>query len=183
MTALSSTAKTPGSPNPDTGLETIAFHLDYVAAKLTAISEGYVEEVHGDLAHDLHSAWDAVCLARVALRKVCAAQAFPGLPQGTDFAALLDEFTARWDRANEPIGWLRAEKTSWAAAEWAAARARYEAAIGEVVRPVPVDPEERLTRLRETEAELDRACTALRSDEPEPTPAVPEQRRRRRASA
>ena len=165
MTSTTSpSAPTASGPPPQvsTPLAVIAFELDYLAAKLTSICEEHGEQLDDELAHELHSAWDSVHVARTALSSApCAAGAGAGAwPDGV-CPVDIDQFTARWDRANEPIGQLISDKPAWAVAEWAAARARYELAFVDAMRPVPADRAARSNRLREAEAELDRACEAL----------------------
>ena len=174
----SSIPATPLPPQqPDSPFDVIAFQLDYVATKLTTIHEEYDEELDEDLAHDLHSAWDAVQQARAALRGP--AVTGPAAPEpSTEAGCAVDfeDYAARWDRANEPISRLFPDRAARLVAEWASARTRYELTFIETVRPAPVDAEYRLARLREAEVELDRTCAALTVSQPAPVvvPAKPQ---------
>lgn len=160
------------SQQPDSPFGAIAFQLDYLSAKLTSIREEYGEDLHADLAHDLHSAWDAVHVAQAALSSVPAETATPGEPWPDGTCAVdVEEYFARWDRANEPISELLRDKSARAIAEWAAARARYEQVFVEAVRPAPANRTARAARLREAEAELDRACETLRDARAAPAQA------------
>jgi hypothetical protein len=170
-TADPSVPATPLRPQqPDSPFDAIAFQLDYIAAKLNSIHDEYGEALDEDLAHDLHSTWDAVQQARAALRGP--AVTGPTVPEAgciVDF----DDYAARWDRANEPISRSFPDRPARRVAEWASARTRYELAFIETVRPAPVDAEYRLARLRKAEVELDRTCAALTVSQPD-TVAVPE---------
>ena len=152
--ALTSPVRSPSSA--------IAFELDYFAAKLTSIREEFGDQLDDGLAHELHSLWDSVRVAQAALTT---APAVVGLgtgvwPDGT-CTVDIDEFSTRWDRANEPISDLMGDKAMWAVAEWAAARARYELAFVDAMRPAPASRAERSARLSEAEAKLERACEAV----------------------
>ena len=167
MTSLQGTypaAPSVPSARAETAVDALVFHLDYLDAKLTAIGEDFAEDISAEHAHELHSAWDEVQQARVTLGRLRARPAID--PPSAPCAPVVDfeEFTARWDRANEPIGELFSDNTARAIAEWAAARARYELVFVEVVRPVPMNSTGRAARLREAEAELDRACEALHDE-------------------
>jgi hypothetical protein len=176
----STSAAAPLSTRTENAVEALAFHLDYLDDKLTAIGSTYAEDISAEHAHDLHSAWDQVRQARVTLDRLRARPTTD--PPSARRAPVIDfeAFTARWDRANEPISELLRDKTARTIAEWAAARARYELAFVEAMRPVAMDSSGRVARLREAEVELDRACKAL--SDSEPTPATsPVERPRRRA--
>lgn len=56
---------------------------------------------------------------------------------------------------------LLADRPVYAVAQWAAARARYELAFVEAVRPAPVGPDQLVERLAGAGTQLDRACRAL----------------------
>jgi hypothetical protein len=149
------------SPQVSTPLSVVAFELAYLAAKLDSIRGEFGDQLDDDLAHDLHSAWDSVQVAQAALSSAPSVEIGPAAwPDGV-CTVDIDQFSARWDRANGPISHLMADKAVWAVAEWAAARARYELAFVDALRPAPADRAARSTRLSETEAELDRACEAL----------------------
>jgi hypothetical protein len=166
------------SPQASTPLSVVAFELVYLAAKLTSIRDEFGDQLDDDLAHELHSAWDSVQVAQAALISAPSA-AEPGVWAWPDGACAvdIDQFSPRWDRANEPISGLMDDKATWAVAEWAAARARYELAFVDAVRPAPAGRAARSTRLSEAEAELDRACEALRRAR---TPAASPRSKRRR---
>jgi hypothetical protein len=158
------------STRAETAVDALAFHLDYLETKLAEIGKEYAEDISTEHAHDLHSAWDEVQQARAALDRLRAqprADASSArCPAFVDF----DVFTARWDRASEPISALIGDKAAWAIAEWAAARAKYELVFVEAVRPAPASSAARADRLCEAQAELDRACKALRREGTSPYP-------------
>ena len=180
LAGLSIAAAAPVSTRAENAVDALASHLDYLDDKLTAIGSKYAEDISAEHAHDLHSAWDEVQQARITLDRLRARPAAD--PPSIQCAAVVDfeEFTARWDRANEPIGKLFSDKMARSIAEWAAARARYELVFVEAVRPVPMNSAGRAARLREAEAELDRACDALRQSESAAGTAPSERPRRAR---
>lgn len=160
MTSLPRRSAAP-SARAETPADALAFHLDYLDAKLTAIGAQYAEDISAEHSHDLHSAWDEVQQARATLARLrtepTAHAPSERCAGGVDF----DEFTARWDRANEPISTLLSDPPAYAVAEWAAARARYALAFVEAVRPTTPGHAQRVELVDEAAAELDRACAAL----------------------
>ncbi len=158
MTALPNTlpvAPAIPSAGAESAVDALVFHLDYLDAKLTAIGEQFADDITAEHAHELHSAWDEVQQARLSLDRLRTRPASPA--HVVDF----EEFTARWDRANEPVSALLADRPGYAVAQWAAARARYEAAFVEAVRPVARERAGRIEDLDEAAAQLDRACREL----------------------
>lgn len=174
MTPLPDRSAAP-SARAETAVDALAFHLDYLDTKLTAIGEQFAQDISAEHSHDLHSAWDEVQQARVTLAQLRTAPTAHAPSErcagGVDF----DEFTARWDRANEPISTLLSDPPTYAVAEWAAARARYALAFVEAVRPTTPGHAQRVVLLDEAAAELDRTCTAL--NDVRSTLAVPPPRR------
>lgn len=171
MTSLPGPLAAPSAP-AEAAVDALAFHLDYLDAKLTAIGEQFAEDISAEHSHDLHSAWDEVQQARATLgrlRTPPTAHTPAGMCAGSvDF----DEFTARWDRASEPISALLADRPTYSVAEWAAARARYELAFVEAVRPatrhlatgifsVDVSPSRRTGLCRTAYLSFSSACCRL----------------------
>lgn len=73
MTSPSGTvasAPAASSARTEAAFDALAFHLNYLDAKLTAIGEQFAEEISAEHAHDLHSAWDEVQQARDALDRL-----------------------------------------------------------------------------------------------------------------
>jgi hypothetical protein len=181
MTTLPGTiAATPTAPSAraEAAVDALAFHLDYLDAKLTAIGEQFAEDISAEHTHDLHSAWDEVQQARNALDRLRARPATGPHPAQCAAVVDFDEFTTRWDRANEPISALLSDRPVYAVAEWAAARARYELAFVEAVRPVMLGSDQRVERLTEAGTQLDRACRSLEEHRPSIAPRRPARRRR-----
>jgi len=54
----------------ETAVDALAFHLNYLDAKLTAIGEQFAKDISAEHAHELHSAWDEVQQARLALDRL-----------------------------------------------------------------------------------------------------------------
>lgn len=158
MTALPNTlaaAPAAASAGAESAVDALAFHLDYLDAKLAAIGEQLPEDISAEHGHELHSAWDEVQQARLALDRLRTRPA--AAAPVVDF----EEFTARWDRANEPVSALLSDRPGYAVAQWASARARYEVAFVEAVRPVARERAGRIEDLDEAAAQLDRACREL----------------------
>ena len=116
--------------------------------------------------------------ARAALDRLRARPATDPRPARCTAVVDFDEFTARWDRANEPISALLLDRPTCAAAEWGAARARYELAFVEAVRPAAMGHAQRVEHLGEAAAQLDRACRTLGEHWPPAPPRRPARRRR-----
>jgi hypothetical protein len=181
MTSLQGTS--PAAPpafsaRAETAVDALVFHLDYLDAKLTAIGEDFAEDISVEHAHELHSASDEVQQAREALARLRAQPATDTHPARGAAVVDFDEFTARWDRANEPISALISDRPAYAVAEWGAARARYELAFVEAVRPAAMGHAQRVERLDEAAAQLDRACRALEEHRLLAPPRRPARQRR-----
>lgn len=174
MTSLPGPLAVPSAP-VEAALDALAFHLDYLDAKLTAIGEQFAEDISAEHSHDLHSAWDEVQQARATLDRLRTPPTARTPAEICAGSVDFDEFTARWDHASEPISALLADRPTYAVAEWAAARARYELAFVEAVRPATPGHAQRVEHLGEAAAQLDRACTAL--SDARPTLAGPLPRR------
>lgn len=162
----------------ETAVDALAFHLNYLDAKLTAIGEEFAEDISAEHAHDLHGAWDEVQQARNVLDLLRARPDTDPHPARCASVVDFEEFTARWERANEPISSLLSDRPVYAVARWAAARARYELAFVEAVRPVVLGPDQRVEYLTEAGTELDRACLALEEHRPSVPPRRAARRRR-----
>ncbi|HTJ71323.1 MAG TPA: hypothetical protein VL551_27530 [Actinospica sp.] len=141
--------------------DALAFHLDYLDAKLTAIGEDFARDISVEHAHELHSAWDEVQQARGALDRLRARPITDPHPARSAAVVDFEEFTTRWDRATEPISALLSDQLAYAVAQWAAARTRYELAFVEAVRPATPGHAQRVERLDEAAVQLDRALATL----------------------